>query len=110
MQACRSPLITNVPVLTAAAYLLRFSVEAQRDFLLWTHRALEIDDGTPADLPRIAALLEKYRDVPADFADVSLVAMAERRRLSCIASLDKDFAIYRAFGKQAFENVFPRED
>jgi uncharacterized protein len=110
VRTCRSKLVTNVPVLTETSYLLRFSVEAQRDFLLWAHRALDIDDGTPADLPRIAALLEKYRDIPADFADVSLVAMAERRRLSRIATLDKDFAIYRVFGKRAFENVLPSEN
>jgi uncharacterized protein len=103
---CRSHLITNLPVLTEATFLLQFSVEAQRDLLLWAHRSLEVDQGTAADLPRIAALLKKYRDMPADFADASLVALAERQNLSHVASVDRDFAIYRALGKRAFINVF----
>lgn len=108
--ACRSRLVTNLPALTEATFLLRFSVEAQRDLLLWAHRSLEIDGSTSADLPRIVALLDKYRDMPADFADASLVALAERLNLSRVASVDRDFAIYRALGKRAFENVFLRAD
>ena len=56
------------------------------------------------------ALLDKYHDVPADFADVSLVALAERLNISQIASVDNDFAIYRLSGKWAFENVFLNSD
>jgi predicted nucleic acid-binding protein len=44
--------------------------------------------------------------MPADFADASLVAMAERLGLLQLASLDRDFDRYRAFGKRAFTNVF----
>jgi uncharacterized protein len=104
--ACRSRLVTNMPVLTEATFLLRFSVEAQRDLLLWAHRSLDIDQATPADLPRIAALLDKYRDLPADFADASLIALAERLNLSRVASVDSDFDIYRALDKCALVNAF----
>ena len=87
--------------------MLRFSREARRDFLWWAHRSLDIDQSTSGDLPRIIALLDKYHDVPADFADVSLAAMAERLEVSTIASVDRDFAIYRISGKRRFANVFP---
>ena len=99
-------LVTNLPVLTEATFLLRFSVAAQRDLLWWAHKSLDIDQDTPADLPRIIALLDKYRDMPADFADASLVALAERLNVSRVASVDRDFAIYRLPGKRRFENVF----
>ena len=102
----RDRLITNLPVLTEAIFVLRFSLDAQHDLLWWAHRSLDIDQATSADLPRIIALFEKYRDMPADFADVSLVALAERLNLSRIASVDRDFAIYRMAGKRSFENVF----
>jgi predicted nucleic acid-binding protein len=102
----RSRLITNLPVLTEATFVLRFSVDAQRDLLWWAHRSLEIDQGTASDLPRIIALIDKYRDMPADFADVSIVAMAERLNVSRVASVDSDFAVYRLAGKHKFENVF----
>ena len=109
VRTTRSRLITNLPVVTEATFLLRFSIDAQHDLLHWVHRAVEIDQGTAADLPRIAANLSKYRDMPADFADASLVALAERLNLSRVASVDRDFAVYRALGKRAFENVFLRD-
>jgi uncharacterized protein len=110
VRGLRTRLITNLPVLTEATALLRFSVEAQSELLRWVHQSLDIDHGTSADLPRIIALLEKYRDMPADFADVSLVALAERLNVSQVASVDRDFAIYRLSGKRRFENVFLRPD
>jgi predicted nucleic acid-binding protein len=103
---CRSPLVSNLPVLTEAAFLLRFSASAQRDLLRWAAQALDIDTDTVADFPRIAALLDKYRDLPADFADVSLLAMAERLKLTRVASVDRDFAVYRLAGRRRFQNVF----
>jgi predicted nucleic acid-binding protein len=105
---CRVPPVTNLPVLTEAAFLLRFSAAAQRDLLRWAHPALDIDAGTAADLPRIAALLDKYRDLPANLADVSLVVLAERLRLRRVASVDRDFAVYRLPRRRWFENVFLR--
>jgi len=103
-----SQLVTNLPVLTEATFLLRFSVAAQRDLLWWAHKSIEIDQDTAADLPRITVLLDKYRDLPADFADASLVALAERLNVSRVASIDSDFTIYRLAGKGRFENVFLR--
>ena len=102
----RDRLVTNLPVLTEAVFVLRFSAGAQRDLLWWAHRSLDIDQATATDLPRIIALFEKYSDMPADFADVSLVALAERLKVSRIASVDRDFAIYRMADKRRFENVF----
>jgi len=107
---CRSRLITNLPVLTEATFLLRFSVDAQKDLLSWAHSSLEIDQDTASDLPKITVLLDKYRDMPADFADVSILALAERLNILHIASVDSDFAVYRLPGKRRFENVFLRGD
>jgi uncharacterized protein len=98
-------LISNLPALTEAAFVLRFSVAAQRDLLWWVQQALDIDQGTAGDLPRISELLQQYRDLPADFADASLIALAERRKLRRIASFDHDFSVYRLRGKRRFENV-----
>jgi len=106
----RLQLITNLPVLTEAVFLLRFSIEAQRDLLWWAQRALEVDQNTANDFPRIITLIEKHSDMPADFADASLIALAERLDLSRVASVDSDFAIYRLSGSRRLENVFLRED
>jgi predicted nucleic acid-binding protein len=110
LRKSRLRLITNLPVLTEATFLLRFSVEAQRDLLWWAHNSMDIDQATSSDLPRIIALLDKYSDMPADFADASLVAMAERLNLSRVASVDRGFSISRLAGKRHFENIFLRAD
>jgi predicted nucleic acid-binding protein len=106
VRTCRDRLVTNLPALTEATWLLRFSVDAQRDLLGWARQFLDIDAETSTDLPRIIELIDKYRALPADFAHVSLVALAERLNLSRVASVDRDFAIYRLSGKRRFENVF----
>jgi predicted nucleic acid-binding protein len=103
-------LVSNLPVLTEASFVLRFSVDAQRDLLWWAQEAIDIDQSTAADLPRIIALLHQYRDLPAAFADVSLVALAERLNLKHVASFDRDFLIYRLSDKRRFENVLSRGD
>ena len=40
-------------------------------------------------------LMQKYRDVPMDLADASLVTVIEQRRLGPLFTLDSDFQIYR---------------
>lgn len=47
------------------------------------------------DVPRMRTLMEKYRDVPMDLADASVVCVAERENIETILTLDKDFKIYR---------------
>jgi predicted nucleic acid-binding protein len=100
------PLVTNFPVVTEVVYMLDFSPQAQRDFLFWAESALVLDTDTLIDLPRIRALLEKYRDLPADFADASLVALCERRRITTVASVDADFTVYRMQDRRGFRNLF----
>lgn len=102
----RQPLVTNAPVLAEACWMLDFSVNAQLDCLRWARLALRIDDGVSGDLPRIAAIVEKYRDLPADFVDASLVALCERLDCYDVASVDADFTIYRSASRRAFRNRF----
>ena len=54
---------------------------------------------------RIAELNAQYA-IPRDFADLSLVAISERLNISVIATLDKDFDIYRRYRRQHFKRVF----
>lgn len=46
--------------------------------------------------------MSKYRDVPMDLADASLVAVAEERRLTTVFTLDRDFRVHRLFGRRPF--------
>ncbi len=99
-------LITTVPVLTEVVYLLDYSRDAQKAFLVWAHRSLDIDEAVGHELPRIAEIMKRYSDLPADFADAALVAMCERRQIGHVATLDHDFDVYRLDNKNLLTNVF----
>lgn len=99
-------LVTTTPVIAETMALLSFSLQTQLEFLEWCAIDLTIDAELQGDLDRIAAIMRKYADLPADFADASLVALAERRGILTVATIDRDFSIYRTKDKKRFRNVF----
>jgi predicted nucleic acid-binding protein len=83
--------------MTEAMHLLSFSWQAQD--ALWEMNALLVLHLLPldsADLPRIRQLMQKYRDLPMDLADATLVRVAEREGIRRVFTIDRrDFALYR---------------
>jgi uncharacterized protein len=75
-------------------------------FMEWVVAVVEIDDALREDLPRMIEIMKKYRDLPADLADVSLVALCERRSIRTIAAIDRDFDVYRLAKSKTLQNVF----
>jgi uncharacterized protein len=67
-------------------------------------RVLPIEDG---DLPELERLMLKYADTPMDFADATLVRLADREGLTTILTVDRDFQVYRIGGRKAFR-VLPK--
>lgn len=106
MQNLTGHLHTNLAVITEVTHMLDFSLEVQRDFLFWSEKSLRIDENTLKDWSRILALLEKYADLPTDFADAALIALCERLNTRYVASVDSDFTIYRDHTRNHFINVF----
>ena len=100
---------TSVVIGEVAAMLLDVQPNIFR-FMEWLSAVVEIDDALREDLPRIIEIMRKYGDLPADLADVSLVALCERRGVSIIASVDSDFDVYRLPRSKKFENVFFNPD
>jgi uncharacterized protein len=100
----KAPLFTTEPVLTETLWLLGPSVKAQQtciDFLLMGGAALVPQ--SKESLTRASALMEKYRDVPMDFADATLVALAEETSAAEILTLDRrGFGTYRMHGNKPF--------
>jgi len=97
VKALTGDLITVWPVLTEAAYLLRFSWETQAALFEWMETgALNILPLEHGDIGRIKELMEKYRDLPMDMADAALVCVAEREHLRRVFTLDRrGFGVYR---------------
>ena len=104
----RADLVTTEAVITEASFLLDFSADAQsalQTFLAAGRpRVVAIE---PHDRSRVAALTTKYRDLPMDYADATLVILAERLGTTTIFTLDRrDFAMYRV-GRKKLE-LLPR--
>ncbi|MDR3161987.1 MAG: PIN domain-containing protein [Spirochaetaceae bacterium] len=103
--------VSTLAVLTEVSYMLNFSVHAQIDFLEWILRGgIRLEDIRRDDIARIITLVQKYHDVPMDFADATLVAAAEKTGIRSIISLDSDFDIYRLPGKVRIHNIFSFDD
>ena len=99
-------LVTSLASITETLYLLDFNRNAQIDFLEWVHRgAVEIHNIERDDFERIRELTIKYRDLPMDFADSCLVYLAEKLNLNTIATIDRDFTIYRIQGRRKFKII-----
>jgi hypothetical protein len=64
--------------------------------------AVLVAEPTVHTMARMRSLMEKYRDMPMDLADASLVALAEERGLDRVFTLDSDFEVYRLPGKKRF--------
>jgi predicted nucleic acid-binding protein len=103
----KGELLSTLAVITEVSHLLDFRVAVQIDFIRWVRAgAVRLVDLIPADLDRIIELTEQYADLPMDFADASLVAFSERLGIRYIATVDKDFYVYRINGKEAFRTIF----
>lgn len=101
-----APLLTVWPVVTEAMYLLG-AWAVQRELLGHladgTLRLLALGED---DIARIRQLMEKYRDLPMDLADASLVAVGERERIGRVFTIDRrDFSLYRPARLGRFEIV-----
>jgi hypothetical protein len=101
----KGKLFTTEPVLTETLYLLGPSIKAQRlciDFIL--KGGATLIPQSMESLSRASALMEKYEDIPMDFADATLVSLAEEIDIVEIFTLDRrGFGTYRIRGKTAFE-------
>jgi predicted nucleic acid-binding protein len=100
-------IITTEAVLTETLYLVGPQWQAQRICLEFILRgAFLLLPCTRRSLERIAALMEKYCDVPMDFADATLVAVGEELNIHHVFTLDRrGFSAYRLHGKRPFHIV-----
>lgn len=99
--------ITTTAVITEVSHMLDFNVNVQIDFLEWIMKGgVALHDVTQNDISRIIELTRNYSDRPMDFADATLVIVAEKTGIRKIVSIDSDFNIYRLPGKVMIENIF----
>jgi uncharacterized protein len=99
-----APLFTCWPVITEAAYLLRYSPSAVQQLLRSMDGTfLEILPLAAAEAKGIAAVMRKYESVRPQLADAALVYLAEREEIDTVFTLDRrDFSVYRTSRRRGF--------
>ena len=99
-------LLTTWPVLTEVGHMLGHSVDRQLAFLQWVERGgVEVTTPGAGAVSLIRQLSEKYRDLPMDIADGSLIVLALESGVRDILTLDRDFDVHRLPDRSRFNNV-----
>ncbi|MGE0374172.1 MAG: type II toxin-antitoxin system VapC family toxin [Planctomycetaceae bacterium] len=99
-------MITTLAVVTEAMHLFGPSPIPKRNLLAWINSgAITLVAPNKADFERVMELLDKYADLPMDFANGLTVAICERLDIPHIATFDSDFTVYRFKERRRFVNV-----
>ncbi len=102
----RGQLLTTEAVVTETAYVLAASPQHQHAALTWVQRARAsgiLQLTAVEDHSVLARIISKYADLPCDYADASLIWLAEKTGVLQIATVDQgDFSVYRVRGRRAF--------
>ena len=100
----RLPLLTSAAVLAELFHLVgdrRHEVAAA--WRLVRSGALRVASIDDADLGELDALMGKYHDRPMDFADATLVRLAQLEAIHTVFTVDvADFETYRIQGRRRF--------
>lgn len=106
MESFEGRLISTWPVLTKVSYMLDFNKQTQLDFIDWVGEGgIELYNLEQWQLIKVREVVDKYSDLPADFADASLLVAAQAKNLDEIISLDSDFNIYRLGNGDSLTNL-----
>jgi len=102
------PYLTCEAVITEACYLLQAVPDgAQKVFSLLNSGALRIAFDLSGEVETVGALMDKYKDVPMDFADACLVRMSELHTDAIVFTVDGDFRVYRKNRRKQIPLVIP---
>ncbi len=101
----RGTLLTTEAVLTEGVYLLgRLASGAGACLEFFIRGGAVLVPSSRDSLARCKAVMQRYADLPADFADATLVALAEEMSTFIVYTLDRrGFSVYRGEGGETFE-------
>jgi predicted nucleic acid-binding protein len=103
----RLPLATTSAVLAETFYFTIKRNLMPRTWEFIRAAPIVIAPITNEELPSLEALMHRYADRPMDFADATLVHVAEREGLNTILTIDHDdFETYR-IGRNAKFRILP---
>lgn len=107
-QTINSKLLITWPVITETCHLLNSRIGSRSPirFLQQVEQSTTVFKLNIEHLSRVMVLMEKYRNLPMDMADASLVIAAEDLHVGDILSTDlRDFQAYRWKNHHPFNNL-----
>jgi hypothetical protein len=98
-------LVSTLPVVTEVCHFL--NARGTIALLLWVRRGgLWLQPIGPEDFQEIATIIERYADRDIDFADATLVWLAELLNIFDVLTIDRaDLQVYRSRRGKAFNLV-----
>ena len=104
-KAHRGTLLTTQAVVTEAWHLV--SESARLPMMRFAMAACEIREFDAQGQARILTMLERYADLPMDYADATLLVLGEMEKTAAVATIDvNDFSVYRLANGKALTLVF----
>ena len=105
LEAWHGTIFTTEAVLTETLHLAGPRWPAQKSCIEFVLRgAFNLVPASAVSLRRSAVLMDKYHDVPMDYADATLVALGEELCCNRVFTLDvRGFSAYRLDGRKGFE-------
>lgn len=98
------PIVTCEAVITESCHLLRRFPGAPDAVMANVEKQMfEIPFQIARSAASVRAIMRKYRDLPASFADACLVQLAGELDIPDILTLDHDFTIYRWGANRRFD-------
>ena len=104
-KAYRGALLTTQAVVTEAWHLV--SESARLPMVRFVMAACEIREFDAQGQARILTTLQRYADLPMDYADATLLVLGEIEKITAVATIDvNDFSVYHLVNGKALTLVF----
>ena len=103
-----APLVTCEAVLTEAYHLLGHVHGARAALRRWLRAGrVSVPFQFSRDSDQVLSLLDRYADLPMDFADACVVCLCERASLPVFTTDTRDFQIYRLPNRAPLPLILP---
>ena len=105
LAASSARLATTLPVVTEVCHFL--NAQGKLAFLTWVRRGgLTVQAVGAEDFEEIGTIMARYGDRDIDFADASLIWLADRLNSTAVMTVDRrDFEVYRLSNGKAFQII-----
>lgn len=107
LQGLTGRLVSSEAVLTETLWLVGGLRDGPRRCAEFVRRGtVTLVPISSESLARAVDLMARYRNIPMDYADATLVVLAEDLGLDCVFTLDRrGFNVYRLHGRRSFKII-----